>query len=103
MLIRAIFATNHGLSPMPEFSLIALEAAKTAFDVYTDHLWQACEGHYAEPHEIAQEARDGSFASYLARCSTVMELLSLKALRNLPGPLPNLVSKYVSGFVKGNI
>ncbi len=108
MLLRSTLATIHGQDPAPETAIIALDAAKAQFRHYALQLWADCRGHYIDPDEmVTSDPTPAGFATYPARCLTLIEILGMLALLELESAVDSALAQelgsYLRDFVSANI
>jgi hypothetical protein len=108
MLLRSTLATVHGQEPAPDTAATAIRMAKAQFRYYARQLWADCRDHYLDHDEmILADPTPFGFATYPARCLTVIEFLGMLGLLevefNEDVELPREIATYLGRFIEANV
>lgn len=108
MLLRSTLATVHGQEPAPDTAATAIRMAKAQFRYYARQLWADCRDHYLDHDEmILTDPTPFGFATYPARCLTVIEFLGMLGLLevefNEDVELPREIATYLGRFIEANV
>ncbi len=108
MLLRSTLATIHGQEPVPDTAVVAIKTAKAQFRYYARQLWAHCRDHYLERDEMFRTGTTpAGFATYPARCLTVIEILGMLGLLeieiNEDVELARELATYLGEFVGVNV
>lgn len=108
MLLRSTFATIHGQDPVSDTAVVAMRTAKAQFRYYARQLWADCRDHYLDEDEIVRtDPTPAGFATYPARCLTVVEILGMLGLLEVEikedVELPRALATYLGKFVRVNV
>lgn len=107
MLLRSTLATIHGQQPAPDTAVLAIGTAKAQFRYYARQIWAACRDHYLDCDEmILTDPAPAAFATYPARCLTVIEILGMLGLLEVElredAGLPRELAIYLGEFISKN-
>jgi hypothetical protein len=106
MLLRSTLATIHGQEPAPDTGVVAIRTAKAQFRYYARQLWVDCRDHFLDRDEMIQTDPTPGFATYPARCLTVIEILGMLGLLDVEigedVDLPRELATYLGEFVGAN-
>lgn len=108
MLLRSALATVHGQEPVPDTAIVGIRTAKAQFRHYARQLWAACRDHYLDRDEmIRTDPTPAGFATYPARCLTVIEILGMFGLLeieiNEDTKFSREIAEYLVEFIKANV
>lgn len=106
MLIRSLWATTHGATPLPELAKVALVAGRDMFRNYAMELWRLCDGEYLDRDTILRVGQPAAgFVTYPVRCLTVVEILAMLGIleRDRVPDVSTKIADYLSKFVIENV
>jgi hypothetical protein len=98
-LLRAVWASAHGVESLPETAVAQANAARTMFINYATELWQRRSGDLLVPSGVLRDD-PGLVVHYRVKCLRLVELLGLLGLADTS--LGQDVSDWLVEFVKGN-
>jgi hypothetical protein len=96
-LLRAVWATAHGIDPPSEFALAQADLAISAFASYADELWTARIEEWLDPEAMVRDDI-GLIVTYPVQCARLLEILAMLALLNKPES-PQ-IAQWISDFVR---
>jgi hypothetical protein len=106
MLARSLWATTHGMNPLPDEITSAIATAKNLFRHCALQLWNSCRTQYLDLDTLLrQDGTPGGLVTYPVRCLTIIEILGLLGLLEKPAN-PNLsaeIADYLAKFVTANV
>ncbi len=105
MLLRSLWATAHGVYPLPDNLKEGIEVGQNLFRHYAMCLWDCCSCAYSDPDELVHDdITRGTLVTYPVKCLIIVEILSLLGLleRKNNQQLSLAIADYISTFVTVN-